>query len=117
MFNEKVHVLDHPLLQHKLTILRDERTGVKEFREIVSEIAALECYEATRRPKGENIRLVMERNGLAHSIYVGDTQGDRDAAQLAGIPFIYARYGFGEVDGYDHAIDSLLELPELIARI
>ena len=48
MFNEKVHVLDHPLLQHKLTILRDERTGVKEFREIVSEIAALECYEATR---------------------------------------------------------------------
>ena len=48
MYNEKVHILDHPLLQHKLTILRDERTGVKEFREIVSEIAALECYEATR---------------------------------------------------------------------
>ena len=33
MFNEKVHVLDHPLLQHKLTILRDERTGVKEFQD------------------------------------------------------------------------------------
>ena len=48
MFNEKVHVLNHPLLQHKLSILRDERTGVKEFREIISEIAALECYEATR---------------------------------------------------------------------
>lgn len=48
MFNEKVHVLDHPLLQHKLSILRDKNTGVKEFREIVSEIAALECYEATR---------------------------------------------------------------------
>ena len=48
MYNEKVHILDHPLLQHKLTILRDETTGVKEFREIVSEIAALECYEATR---------------------------------------------------------------------
>ena len=46
--DNKVHVLDHPLLQHKLSILRDERTGVKEFREIVSEIAALECYEATR---------------------------------------------------------------------
>ena len=42
MFDEKVHVLDHPLLQHKLTILRDESTGVKEFREIVSEIAPLE---------------------------------------------------------------------------
>ena len=44
----KIYVLDHPLLQHKLTILRDKNTGVKEFREIVSEIAALECYEATR---------------------------------------------------------------------
>ena len=40
MFNEKVHILDHPLLQHKVAILRDEKTGVKEFREIVSEIAA-----------------------------------------------------------------------------
>lgn len=48
MVDNKVHVLDHPLLQHKLSILRDKETGVKEFREIVSEMAALECYEATR---------------------------------------------------------------------
>ena len=48
MFDNKGHGLDHPLLQHKLSILRDKNTGVKEFREIVSEIAALECYEATR---------------------------------------------------------------------
>lgn len=45
---EMVHVLDHPLLQHKLSILRDESTGVKDFREIVSEVATLMCYEATR---------------------------------------------------------------------
>lgn len=44
----KVQVLEHPLLQHKLSILRDKNTGVKEFREIVGEIAALMCYEATR---------------------------------------------------------------------
>ena len=43
-----VHILDHPLLQHKLSILRNKHTGVKEFREIVGEIAALMCYEATR---------------------------------------------------------------------
>ncbi len=43
-----VHILDHPLLQHKLSILRNKDTGVKEFREIVGEIAALMCYEATR---------------------------------------------------------------------
>ena len=45
---EKVHVLDHPLLQHQLSILRDEKTGVKEFREIVGEVATLMCYDATR---------------------------------------------------------------------
>ncbi len=44
----KVQVLEHPLLQHKLSILRDKTTGVKEFREAVGEIAALMCYEATR---------------------------------------------------------------------
>ncbi len=43
-----VHVLDHPLLQHKLSILRDAKTGVKDFRQVVSEIATLMCYEATR---------------------------------------------------------------------
>ena len=45
---EMVHVLDHPLLQHKLSILRDETTRVKDFREIVCEIATLMCYDATR---------------------------------------------------------------------
>ena len=43
-----VHVLDHPLIQHKLAILRSKNTSVKEFRELVSEISGLMCYEATR---------------------------------------------------------------------
>lgn len=43
-----VHIMDHPLIQHKLTLMRDKTTGVKEFREAVSEIATLMCYEATR---------------------------------------------------------------------
>ncbi len=43
-----VMVFTHPLIQHKLSILRDEKTSVKEFRELVSEIAQLMCYEATR---------------------------------------------------------------------
>ena len=44
----QVHVLDHPLIQHKLAILRSKDTSVKEFRELVGEIAGLMCYEATR---------------------------------------------------------------------
>ena len=43
-----VHVLDHPLIQHKLAILRNKNTTVKEFRELISEISGLMCYEATR---------------------------------------------------------------------
>ena len=45
---DNVFIMDHPLIQHKLTILRDERTGSKQFRELVSEIAMLMCYESTR---------------------------------------------------------------------
>ena len=44
----KVHVMDHPLVAHKLTILRDKNTSVKDFRELVSEIGMLITYEATR---------------------------------------------------------------------
>ncbi len=43
-----VFVMDHPLIQHKLSILRNEKTGSKQFRELVSEIAMLMCYESTR---------------------------------------------------------------------
>ncbi len=43
-----VHIIDHPLIQHKLSIIRDKNTSSKEFREIVKEIAMLLCYEATR---------------------------------------------------------------------
>ena len=52
-----VHVLDHPLLQHKLAILRNKDTGVKEFRELVGEISALMCYEATRNLPTEEVKV------------------------------------------------------------
>ena len=52
-----VHVLDHPLIQHKLAILRNKDTGVKEFRELVGEIAALMCYEATRNLPTEEVEV------------------------------------------------------------
>ena len=50
-----VHVLDHPLIQHKLAILRNKETPVKEFRELVGEIAGLMCYEATRNLPTEEV--------------------------------------------------------------
>ena len=52
-----IHVLDHPLIQHKLAILRNKNTSVKEFRELVSEISGLMCYEATRNLPTEEVKV------------------------------------------------------------
>lgn len=76
-----------------------------------------EEWERTGLAKGENIRLVMERNGYAKGIYIGDTVKDHEAALMAGIPFIHATYGFGSVDSPDGVIRSLSELPAEIARL
>ena len=54
---ENVHVLDHPLILHKLAVLRDKNTPVKEFRELISEIAGLMCYEATRNLPTEEVEV------------------------------------------------------------
>ncbi len=96
MFNEKVHVLDHPLLQHKLSILRREDTGVKEFREIVSEIAALECYEATRD-------LPLEDVEIKTPVATG-TFKQLSGKKLAIVPIL--RAGLGMVDGIVGMIPS-----------
>ena len=52
-----VHILNHPLIQHKLAILRSKDTGVKEFRELIGEIAGLMCYEATRNLPTEEVEV------------------------------------------------------------
>lgn len=53
----KVTIFDHPLIQHKLSILRDENTGTKEFRELISEISMLMCFEATRDLPLEDVEI------------------------------------------------------------
>ena len=53
----KVYIMDHPLIHHKLAILRDKETPVKEFRELISEIAGLMCYEATRNLPTEEVEV------------------------------------------------------------
>lgn len=63
--------------------------------------------------KGENIKLLMERNNISAAVYVGDTQGDCDAAKFAGVPFVFANYGFGNPDSYDYLIDKPFDLVDL----
>lgn len=64
--------------------------------------------------KGENIKALLERNGFVKSIFVGDTQGDCDAARFAGIPFVFASYGFGKADSPDYTIKAFPEIIDIV---
>lgn len=75
--------------------------------------ADTENAENTGLSKGKNIRLVMERNGFEDTVYVGDTAGDQRAAKEAGVPFIFASYGFGKAENPERTIDSIRALKEL----
>lgn len=75
-----------------------------------------ECPGNSGKLKADNIKLIVERNNLQNPVYVGDTQGDANACKTAGVPFIYARYGFGDVKEYDMAVDSLSELVPLLMK-
>ena len=85
----KVYVFDHPLIQHKLSILRDKETSVKEFRELVGEIAQLMCYEATRDLPLDDVD-VETPMGTAHCRRIA-------GKKLAVVPIL--RAGLGMVDG------------------
>ena len=85
----KVTVFDHPLIQHKLSIMREKDTSVKEFRELVSEIATLMCYEATRDLPLEEVEI---ETPVARA-----TVRRIAGKKLAVVPIL--RAGLGMVDG------------------
>ena len=87
--NNKVCVFDHPLIQHKLSILRNKDTGTKEFRELISEIATLMCYEATRELPLMDVKVETPLAIADAKIIAGKT--------LAFVPIL--RAGLGMVDG------------------
>ncbi len=87
--DKKVFVMDHPLIQHKLTFLRDKNTGSKEFRELVGEIAMLMCYEATRELPLEETTIETPMGMAKTKVIAG--------RKLAFVPIL--RAGLGMVDG------------------
>ena len=84
-----IHILNHPLLQHKLSILRDEHTGTNEFRKVVSEIASLMTYEATRDLPTRDVD-VKTPVDMAHCKVLA-------GKKIAIVPIL--RAGLGMVDG------------------
>lgn len=85
----KVHVMDHPLIQHKIGIIRRVETGSKDFRQIISEIAMLMCYEATRDLKVADVEI--------ETPICRTTVKELRGKKLAIVPIL--RAGLGMVDG------------------
>ena len=72
------------------------------------------CFGDTGTSKGKTIRTLMERHGVESAIYIGDTQGDYEATVEAGVPFIWAAYGFGVPERWDARVDSFAQLAEIL---
>ena len=87
--SRNVKLLDHPLLQHKLTLLRDKNTRSKDFRELVKEVAMLMGYEVTRNLPLKNITINTPICSTTSKIIAGKT--------VAIVPVL--RAGLGMVDG------------------
>ncbi len=96
MENKNVFIMDHPLIQHKLTILRDERTGSKQFRELISEIANLICFEATRDLPLKEVTTKTPMTTAKTKVLAGK--------KMAVVPIL--RAGLGMVDGLLSLIPS-----------
>lgn len=114
LFNDLENVLEKLSKKYKLFIVSNCEEGYIEsfysYHKLDKYFLDFENPGRTNLSKGENIQLIIERNDLKSPVYVGDTQGDRDAAAYASIPFVYAEYGFGNVDNYDYKISDISDL-------
>lgn len=103
---------------HRLYIVSNCQSGYIELflrkANLEDLITDIECFGNTKKTKGENIRLLMNRNVPGSTCYVGDTDGDQKAAAFAGIPFIFASYGFGSVTDCFASLSSIRDLPSIV---
>lgn len=103
---------------HKLCVVSNGQAGyIQSFlkaHNLSEYFDDIQNWGDNKVSKGENIKVVMNRNNVSKAVYVGDTQGDANSAEFAGIDFIYARYGFGNVDKYTFAIDKFRQILELV---
>ena len=85
-----------------------------EFHKLQNLFSDFESSGNTGLPKSENLKLIVERNKLKNAVFIGDTIWDQEAANKAGIPFIYAAYGFGKVETAELKIEELKHLKNLL---
>lgn len=85
-----------------------KKTGLEPY------VKDFECFGNTGRGKAENLKLLIERNGLKAPVYIGDTDGDCTACKTAEVPFIWASYGFGKAQDFIIELDSFEKLSSVI---
>ena len=109
--------LEELVKKHRLFIVSNSQSGYPQLcieKMGLSElISGHLCFGDTGTCKGETIKKLMKDHNITSACYVGDTQGDLDAAELAGMPFVYCAFGFGTVDHYWKKIDTFADLLEL----
>ena len=100
--------------KYRLFIVSNSQCGYPELciskLGLTPYIQGLMCFGDTGTSKGKTIRTLMEKYNIQSCAYIGDTQGDYEATVEAGVPFIWAAYGFGAPEGYVAKIDSFGEL-------
>ncbi len=74
------------------------------------------CFGDTGTEKGETILTLMRRHNIDDAVYIGDTQGDYEATLVAGIPFIFCAYGFGNPEGYAAKLSDIRQLPQILKQ-
>lgn len=112
LYNGFYEVMSELSKEHRLCVVSNCQAGYIEIFLDVHKagdfFSDFECPGNTGKLKSDNIKLVVERNGFKNPLYVGDTRGDMDSAHKAGVPFVWASYGFGkDLCGYEYRIDAL----------
>ena len=105
--------------KYKLYIVSNCQSGYIELfldlHNMHPHFLAHQCYGTKGNPKADNIKDIVNDHGLKAPVYIGDTMGDYDSATKAGVPFIFALYGFGKVEsGQVATIDSFEQLKDIL---
>ena len=103
--------------RHRLFIVSNSQQGYPELTMEKLGIGHLIeghlCFGDTGTDKGTTIRTLIQQHKIESAVYIGDTQGDLEASNKAGLPFVWASFGFGQPDSWDAKIDSFAQLTDL----